>query len=107
MSPMLVTAQISLVLKPRKQDGSPGVWADQDVQQISSGAGPLTSHLWGFLIHYMVEGGPSPGISARSVGSTEQMEEPLGHDPRRLEDYGEGWELMGVRARPLKNDYEK
>ena len=53
----------------------------------------------------MVEGGPSPGISTRPVGSTEQMEEPLGHDPLRLEDYGEGWELMGVRARPLKNDY--
>ena len=48
----------------------------------------------------MVEGGPSPGISTRPVGSTEQMEEPLGHDPLRLEDYAEGWELMGVRARP-------
>ena len=42
----------------------------------------------------MVEGGPSPGISARPVGSTEQMEEPLGHDPLRLEDYGEGWMVL-------------
>ena len=48
----------------------------------------------------MVESGLSPGVSARPVGSTEQMEEPLGHDPLRLEDYAEGWELMGVRARP-------
>ena len=48
----------------------------------------------------MVESGLSPGVSARPVGSTEGVEEPLGHDPLRLEDYAEGWELMGVRARP-------
>ena len=47
-----------------------------------------------------MEGGPSPGVSARSVGSTEGVEEPLGHDPLRPEDYGEGWELMGVCGRP-------